>query len=61
MPIRLSIHAHLAVDELETRYRRAKDPVACSHWQVIWLLAQGRVSAQVAAVMGYTANWIRTI
>jgi transposase len=61
MPTRLSIQAHLGVDELATHYRRAKDPVARSHWQVIWLLAQGRPSAQVAAVTGYTANWIRTI
>jgi transposase len=61
MPKRLSIQAHLAVDELETRYRRAKDPVVRSHWQVIWLLAQGLPSAQVAAVTGYTVNWIRTM
>lgn len=61
MPTRLSIQAHLGVHELATHYRRAKDPVARSHWQVIWLLAQGRPSAQVAAVTGYTVNWVRTI
>lgn len=61
MPKRLSIQAHLAVDELETHYRRAKDPVARSHWQVIWLLAQGLTSAPVAAVTGDTVNWIRTM
>jgi hypothetical protein len=61
LPKRLSIQAHLSVDELETRYRRAKDPVARSHWQIIWLLAQGRASARVAAVTGYTVNWIRTM
>jgi transposase len=61
MPKRLSIQAHLAVDALALHYRRAKDPVARSHWQVIWLLAQGLPSAQVAAVTGYTVNWIRTI
>lgn len=61
MPKRLSIQAHLGVDELATHYRRAKDPVARSHWQVVWLLAQGLASAQVAAVTGYTVNWIRTI
>jgi hypothetical protein len=48
MPKRRSIQSHLAVDALESHYRRAKDPVARSHWQVIWLLAQGRTSAQVA-------------
>jgi transposase len=61
MPRPLSIPAHLAPHELETRYRRAKDPVVRSHWRVIWLLAQGWASAPVAAVTGYTVNWVRTI
>ena len=61
MPKRLSIQAHLSVDELGTHYRRAKDLVARSHWQVIWLLAQGLPSAQVAAVTGYSVNWTRTM
>jgi transposase len=61
MPKPLSIQTHLALTELETRYRRAKDPVVRSHWQVIWLLAQGWVSGQVAAITGYTVNWVRTI
>jgi hypothetical protein len=52
MPKRHSIQAHLAVDELETRNRRAIDPVARSHWQVIWLLARRLPSAPVAAVTG---------
>jgi transposase len=60
-PKLLSIQTHLPLDELETRYRRAKDPVARSHWQTIWLLAQGWASAQVAAVTGYSVNWVRTI
>ena len=49
--------AHLAVDEVAIRYRRAQDPVVRSHWQVIWLLAQGLPSAQVAAVTSYTVLW----
>ncbi len=61
MPKRLSIQPHLALDALERRYRTARDPVARSHWQMVWLLAQGRPSEQVAAVTGYTANWGRTI
>ena len=61
MPTRLSIQAHLGVDELGTPYRRAKDPVARSHWQVVWLLARGLPSAHVAAVTGYTVNWVRTL
>ena len=60
MPKRLLIHAHLALDELETRYRRAKDPVVRRHGESIWPLAQGVAFAQVAAVTGYIVNWIRT-
>jgi transposase len=61
MPKRLSIHPHLSTDELERRYRAAQSPVARSHWQIVWLLAQGLPSARVAAVTGYTVNWVRTI
>jgi transposase len=60
MPKRLSIQPHLALDALEHRYRTAKEPVARSHWQIVWLLAQGLPSERVAAVTGYTANWVRT-
>jgi hypothetical protein len=35
MPRRLSIPAHRGVDALESHYRRAEDPVARRHWQVI--------------------------
>jgi transposase len=61
MPKRLSIQPHLSHDELERHYRTAKDPVSRSHWQVVWLLAQGHPSEQVAAVTGYTANWVRAV
>ncbi len=55
------ITPHLPVEELELRYRRAKDPVERSHWQIIWLLAQGQPTVQVASNTGYSPNWIRTI
>ena len=61
MAKRLSIHGHLSPDALERRYRAAKEPVARSHWQIVWLLAQGVASERVAAVTGYTVNWIRTL
>ena len=61
MPKRLSIQPHLACDELERRYRAAKAPVARSHWQIIWLLAQGLPAERVAAVTGYTVNWGRSL
>ena len=52
MPKRISISPHLSLDELETRYRQAKAPIERSHYQIIWLLAQGRPTQEVAAVTG---------
>jgi transposase len=46
---------------LEQRYRQATDPVARSQWQIVWLLAQGHRSGQVAEVTGYSLTWIRTV
>jgi transposase len=61
MPKRTSIRADLSVKELERRYRQAADPVARSHWQIVWLLAQGEPSERVRAVTGYSLTWIRTV
>jgi transposase len=61
MPKRLLLTPHLPLDDLETRYRRAHDPVERSHYQIIWLLAQGHPTEHVARNTGYSANWIRAI
>ncbi|MFI5274945.1 MAG: winged helix-turn-helix domain-containing protein [Ktedonobacterales bacterium] len=61
MPRPLKIAVHLSVTELEASYRRATDPVARSQWQMLWLLAGGQSTAQVAASTGYSCDWIRTI
>ena len=58
MPKRITIAPHLLIEELEQRYRRAKDPVERSHYQIIWLLAQGKPSEEVASVTGYSRIWI---
>lgn len=57
----LIVPPHLALAELEQRYRRAGDPVARSQWQIVWLLAGGASTAAVAESTGYSANWIREI
>lgn len=56
-----SIVDHLTVAELEARYRRARDPVARSQWQIVWLLARGEPTATVVAATGYSAGWLSTI
>jgi transposase len=61
MARRLTLHNHLAPAEIEQRYRRARDPVARSHWQILWLLARGDPTAAVAQVTGYSPTWIYTI
>jgi transposase len=61
MARRLLIPPHLPLTELEQRYRRARDPVARSHWQILWLLSSGTPTAEVARVTGYSVNWVREI
>jgi transposase len=58
MPKRITITPHLSVDELAQRYRQAHSPIERSHYQIIWLLAQGKRSENVVDVTGYSRNWI---
>jgi len=58
MPKRISVQPHFGLDELEARYRQAIDPVEACHYQIIWLLAQGRPTDEVAVVTGYSRSWI---
>jgi transposase len=51
----------LPLDELEQRYRRARDPVARSQWQIVWLLSSGTPTAEVARVTRYSVNWVREV
>ena len=51
----------MTLDELEQRYRRCRDPVARSHWQILWLLVSGMPTAEVARVTRYSVPWVREI
>jgi len=57
----ITVKAHLSIEAIETRYRKAKDPVERSHWQIIWLLAQDKTTKAIAEVTGYCPTWIRTL
>ncbi len=57
----LVIAPHLTVTDLEQRYRQAGDPVARSQWQMLWLLAGGMPTAEVARVTGYSVRWVQEI
>ena len=58
MPKGVSIEDHLSVEELEKRYPQAKEPIERSHYQIIWLIAMGKTSEEVAQVKGYKRSWI---
>jgi transposase len=61
MPKRLELSPHASTEELERRYRKAKDPVERSHHQIVWLLSQGRTTEEVCEVTGYSPGWVRRI
>jgi transposase len=61
MPKRLELSPHGSTEELEYRYRKAKDPVERSHHQIIWLLSEGRTTKEVSEVTGYSPGWVRNI
>jgi transposase len=61
MPKRLELSPHASTDELEHRYRKAKDPVERSHLQIVWLLSESRSTREVCEVTGYSPGWVRHI
>lgn len=61
MPRHVTVVPHLPVADLHARYRRAEDPVERTHWQIVWLVADGHPVPEVARLVGYTANWVREI
>lgn len=61
MPKTIKIVPHLGSEELEYRYREARDPVARSHYQILWLIGQGKTTSQVMEVTGYSRGWIQQL
>lgn len=61
MPKQLIVKPHLSIDKIAYRYRTASDGVSRGQWHVIWLLVQGRSTADVAAITGYTRTWVRML
>ena len=52
---------HLSVEQLEARYRAARDVTAARHTQAIWLLAQGRTFLEVAEVLAFAPRWVEEL
>ncbi len=56
-----AIALHLSAAELEARYEIAADPVSKSHFHAIWLLSLGYAATEVAAILSFSARWIRQL
>jgi transposase len=52
---------HLPLEELEARYRAARDVTEARHTQAIWLLAQGRTFLEVAQVLAFAPRWVEEL
>ena len=52
---------HLSVEQLEARYRAARDVTEARHTQAIWLLAQGRTFLEVAEVLAFAPRWVEEL
>ena len=55
------INTKLTVEELEEKYLSCLDPREKTHWQIIWLVAQGKTATYAAKVTGLTNSWISTL
>jgi transposase len=61
---RLPIVPHLSPDEIARRYRTCRGGVEKTHWQTLWLLTRAPTPptpAEVAAQVGLTPAWVRTV
>jgi FAD/FMN-containing dehydrogenase len=50
---RLELVKHLSLEEVGRRFRAAREVVERAHWQVVWLVGQGRSGGEVARITGF--------
>jgi transposase len=55
------VAGHLGIEELQAGWRGSGDATLARHYQVIWLLAQGRSSAEVAGLTGFARRWVQQL
>jgi hypothetical protein len=56
-----ALTSHLSAAELEARYETAVDPVSKSYFHAIWLLSSGYAITEVAAILSFSARWVRLL
>src|ERR671932_1446304 len=61
MPKKIKLEPHLGSEELENRYRKARDPVERSHYQILWLISQAKTTQEVMEATGYSRGWIQQL
>ena len=52
---------HLDLEELQAGYRRSEDATLARHYQVIWLLAQGRTCSEVAELTSFALRSVEQL
>lgn len=55
------VAGHLRVEELQAGYRGSGDATLARHYQVIWLLAQGRTVTETARLTSFVPRWIEQL
>jgi transposase len=61
MPKKIKLERHLGSKELESRYRKARDPVLRSHYQIVWLISEGKSTTEIMEATGYSRGWIQRL
>ena len=61
MPKKIKLEPHLGSEELENHYRKARDTVERSHYQIVWLISEGKTTAEVMEATGYSRGWIQRL
>jgi transposase len=61
MPKTIKPEPYLNSKELENRYRKAHDPVLRSHYQILWLIGEGKTTTEVMEATGYSRGWIQQL
>jgi hypothetical protein len=55
------VAGHLSLAELQAGYRTSGEATLARHYQVVWLLAQGRSCAETAALTGFARRWVEQL
>jgi transposase len=61
MPRYVEIKPHLTLEEVQEHYQDAQTVTEHLQWQIVWLLARGKRSPDVADFTGCSEGWIREV